>query len=116
MARVDRTISQETSRPAGGAPAPAGARRTGGPATSAAGARQGTVDVQGVTVCYEDSNRQKQTVLSDVSFTVPGGTFATIVGPSGSGKSTLLKVIGGLQLPESGSVTEIGRESCRERV
>jgi NitT/TauT family transport system ATP-binding protein len=109
MARVDRTISQETSRPAGGAPAPAETRRAGGPPKSAAGARQGTVDVQGVTVCYENSTRQKQTVLSDVSFTVPGGTFATIVGPSGSGKSTLLKVIGGLHLPESGTVTVGGK-------
>lgn len=68
--------------------------------------RDGSVEVKNVTVCYQDSQtKQKRTVLSDVSFDVPSGTFATIVGPSGAGKSTLLKVIGGLHAPESGTVT-----------
>lgn len=45
------------------------------------------------------------TILDDVSFTVPAGTSAAIVGTSGSGKSTLLGLMAGLDAPTSGSVT-----------
>jgi putative ABC transport system ATP-binding protein len=40
----------------------------------------------------------------DVSFTVPTGIFASVVGPSGSGKSTLLSLLGALDKPSSGSI------------
>ncbi len=49
----------------------------------------------------------KVAALDDVSFTVPEGTFASIVGRSGSGKSTLLSQLGALDTPTSGSI-EIG--------
>jgi NitT/TauT family transport system ATP-binding protein len=42
--------------------------------------------------------------LDDVSFSVDGGEFVTIVGPSGCGKSTLLKIASGLLKASSGSV------------
>jgi len=48
--------------------------------------------------------------VDDVSFQVPDGTFASIVGPSGSGKSTLLCLLGGLDKPSGGSVT-VGGEN-----
>ena len=44
-------------------------------------------------------------VLKDVSFQLPGGESALLVGPSGSGKSTLLNVICGLQSADAGKVT-----------
>lgn len=44
------------------------------------------------------------TILDDVSFTVPAGTSAAIVGTSGSGKSTLLGLMAGLDAPTSGHV------------
>ncbi|TAN24168.1 MAG: ABC transporter ATP-binding protein [Actinomycetota bacterium] len=69
----------------------------------------GTVDVRGLTVCYTDSRKQKHTVLQDVSFNVPSGTFATVIGPSGSGKSTLLKILGGLHPAEAGETVIGGR-------
>lgn len=41
---------------------------------------------------------------NDISFKVPDGQFASIVGRSGSGKSTLLSLLGGLDKPTSGSI------------
>src|SRR6266850_2980100 len=43
--------------------------------------------------------------LVDVSFSVKGGEFLTIVGPSGCGKSTLLKLIAGVEQPDAGTVS-----------
>ena len=44
-------------------------------------------------------------VLEDVSFTLPAGERALLLGPSGSGKSTLINVVCGLQAPNVGDVT-----------
>lgn len=48
--------------------------------------------------------------LDGVSFSVREGEFVAIVGTSGSGKSTLLNMMGGLDIPTSGSVQVKGRE------
>ncbi|HSX31465.1 MAG TPA: ABC transporter ATP-binding protein [Candidatus Saccharimonadales bacterium] len=45
------------------------------------------------------------TAVDDISFTVPDGQFASIVGRSGSGKSTLLSLLGALDKPTSGTIT-----------
>jgi putative ABC transport system ATP-binding protein len=42
--------------------------------------------------------------VSDISFSVPEGQFASIIGKSGSGKSTLLSLLGALDKPSSGSI------------
>lgn len=42
--------------------------------------------------------------VDDISFTVPTGMFAAIVGKSGSGKSTLLALLGALDKPTAGSI------------
>jgi putative ABC transport system ATP-binding protein len=39
-----------------------------------------------------------------VSFDINAGEFVVLLGPSGSGKSTLLNILGGLDVPTSGSV------------
>lgn len=42
--------------------------------------------------------------VRDVSFSVPPGTFFSILGPSGCGKTTLLRMIAGFQDPTSGDL------------
>ncbi|HTH97208.1 MAG TPA: ABC transporter ATP-binding protein [Stellaceae bacterium] len=44
-------------------------------------------------------------VLDDVSFTVPAGSFFTLLGPSGCGKTTTMRSIAGLETPDDGSIS-----------
>lgn len=48
--------------------------------------------------------------LDGISITIAEGEFLAIVGTSGSGKSTLLNMMGGLDVPTSGSVQVRGKE------
>ena len=48
--------------------------------------------------------------LDGVSLSIEQGEFAAVVGTSGSGKSTLLNMMGGLDVPSSGSVVVKGKE------
>ena len=51
-------------------------------------------------------------VLEDLSFAVPIGEFAAILGPNGSGKTTLLRLALGLDRPTSGSVLLFGEPAA----
>lgn len=48
--------------------------------------------------------------LSDVSLSVSGNEYVSLLGPSGSGKTTLLRVIAGFETPDSGRVYFNGRD------
>ena len=54
------------------------------------------------------SGEGKVIAVNNVSFTVPAGTFASIVGTSGSGKTTLLSLLGTLDKPTEGSIEVSG--------
>lgn len=51
--------------------------------------------------------------LREVSLTVAGGEFVTILGPSGCGKTTLLRVIAGLELADCGRIALGGSDISR---
>jgi manganese/iron transport system ATP-binding protein len=60
--------------------------------------------VEGVSVTY----RNGTTAITDVTFSLPRGTIAALVGINGSGKSTLFKAIMGFVPLASGSVSILG--------
>jgi sulfate transport system ATP-binding protein len=66
------------------------------------------ISVHGVSKRFGD-----YTALDDVSIEVPDGSLTALLGPSGSGKSTLLRIIGGLELPDSGTVRVGGEDVTR---
>lgn len=59
---------------------------------------------------YYGSGETMTKALDGVSLTVTQGEFVSIIGTSGSGKSTLLNMLGGLDVPTSGSVVIRGKE------
>ena len=50
------------------------------------------------------TKNQRLHVLKDVSFTLPAGSLACLLGPSGSGKSTLLNILGGIETVDEGEI------------
>lgn len=50
------------------------------------------------------------TAVDSVSFEVPEGQFASIIGKSGSGKTTLLSLLGSLEKPSSGRIEIDGKD------
>jgi branched-chain amino acid transport system ATP-binding protein len=53
--------------------------------------------------------------ISNVSFTVPQGELAAIIGANGAGKTTLLRTLSGLKDSKSGSATWNGKSILGER-
>lgn len=60
--------------------------------------------------------RPGELILENVSFQIPAGRSASIVGPNGGGKSTLLKVILGMLTPTAGEVLLLGSPPAASRL
>mmetsp|Transcript_10609 Transcript_10609/g.32454 ORF Transcript_10609/g.32454 Transcript_10609/m.32454 type:complete len:709 (-) Transcript_10609:91-2217(-) len=67
---------------------------------------RGEVRFEDIRFNYSDG----EDILKGVSFTVPAGKTAAVVGPSGSGKSTLLGLLYRLRDPSSGKVLIDGQD------
>ena len=50
------------------------------------------------------TKNQRLHVLKDLSFTLPEGCLACLLGPSGSGQSTLLTILGGIETVDEGEI------------
>jgi lipoprotein-releasing system ATP-binding protein len=56
------------------------------------------------------SGAERLDVLIDLSLKLAEGEMIAVTGASGSGKSTLLHLVGGMERPDKGSITVLGRE------
>ena len=67
--------------------------------------------VEHLGFCYPG---REEEVLSDVSFSIPKGSFIGIVGPSGAGKTTFVDILLGLFNPTRGMITVDGVDIRKE--
>ena len=65
------------------------------------------IEVKDLTFSY---NQEEGMTIDHVSFTVPEGSYTTIIGHNGSGKSTIAKLLAGLLERASGSIVIDGME------
>ena len=65
------------------------------------------VNVAGLGFGYPSASGSLQT-LAGINLNIRPGSFVSIVGANGCGKSTLLKLMAGLLVPQSGSITLSG--------
>jgi NitT/TauT family transport system ATP-binding protein len=72
------------------------------------------IALTGVSVRFMSEQREV-TALQDISFTVPSGSFLTLLGPSGCGKSTLLRVVADIIAPNNGTVRVLGHAPTQAR-
>ncbi|MFN0051437.1 MAG: ABC transporter ATP-binding protein [Planctomycetales bacterium] len=68
---------------------------------------------RGITKIYRMGEIEVH-ALRGVDLELYAGEFVVILGPSGSGKSTLLNILGGLDVPTSGTVNYRGHDLTRD--
>jgi putative ABC transport system ATP-binding protein len=70
---------------------------------------KGLIQVRGLNKTYRRGGEMIQ-VLQGLNLDVDKGDFVAFMGPSGSGKTTLLNLLGGLDVPTSGTISVDGDE------
>lgn len=76
-------------------------------------ARQSVYQARGITKVYHMGEVDVH-ALRGVDLDLYEGEFIVLLGPSGSGKSTLLNILGGLDVPTSGTVTYRGQDLTKD--
>jgi len=71
------------------------------------------LEVKNLSKTFSSGDTEVKAV-DNVSFTVPDGQFAAVIGRSGSGKSTLLSLVGALDKATSGTISVNGDEITSE--
>jgi len=74
-----------------------------------------TTESGGLDVSLLVKNYGKKTAVAGLSFSVKKGGIFALLGPNGAGKTTTLKMISGLIIPDSGTVTLNGRPASEVR-
>jgi putative ABC transport system ATP-binding protein len=74
-----------------------------GEGSAAVGSREAVFQARALTKVYQLGEVQVH-ALRGVDLDLYEGEFVVLLGPSGSGKSTLLNILGGLDVPSSGTV------------
>ena len=65
----------------------------------------GGASIEGRRVTKRFPGKDKPfTAIEDVSFSIKGGEFVSLIGPSGCGKSTLMLIAAGLQPASEGGI------------
>lgn len=72
----------------------------------------GLLEAIGLEKTYHSDGAERP-VLRGVSLGVDAGDWVAVMGPSGCGKSTALHILGGLDLPDTGSVVLDGEDITR---
>ena len=105
MAPVGRaeSVPQETARNAMATPSKTTSSPAREPDPDDPGSRPPVLAGERLTKAY-DPRHPERLALREVDLAVGPGEMVAIMGPSGCGKSTLLHVLGGLDVPTSGSV------------
>lgn len=68
------------------------------------------IEARGLTKTYVTPGGVEVRALDGVDVTIETGDVVALVGPSGSGKSTLLHLLGGMDVPDAGTITFTGRQ------
>ncbi|MDO8736563.1 MAG: ATP-binding cassette domain-containing protein [Thermoleophilia bacterium] len=91
------------------------ARAENHPAARSQNKRGSRLEVEHVSLTYQEGTPFAVPALEDVSLSVHAGERLAIAGPVGSGKSTLLAVLAGVEPPTAGRVIHEGGEVTSRR-
>lgn len=74
-----------------------------------------SIEVRNLTKVYKLKKKQTKTAVDNISFTIPDGEIIGFIGSNGAGKSTTIKMLTGILIPDSGTVSINGMNLKKNR-